>query len=74
MRVRIASGYSHLCHSSLLIKRLSRSSTDVLHLALASFRRYDFLVTWNCRYLANTNKFDHIRRVNGLIGSLSRLS
>lgn len=41
---------------------------DALHLALASFHRCDFLVTWNCRHLANANKFDHLRRVNGILG------
>lgn len=41
---------------------------DALHLALASFHRCDFLVTWNCQHLANANKFGHIRRVNALLG------
>ena len=41
---------------------------DALHLALASHYRCDFLVTWNCRNLANANKFDHIRRINTLLG------
>lgn len=41
---------------------------DALHLALASHHRCDFLVTWNCRHLANANKFDHIRRVNAMLG------
>lgn len=41
---------------------------DALHLALASFHGCRFLVTWNCRHLANANKFDHIRRVNTLLG------
>ena len=41
---------------------------DALHLALASHHRCDFLVTWNCRHLANANKFDHIRRVNVMLG------
>jgi predicted nucleic acid-binding protein len=41
---------------------------DALHLALASYHRCDFLVTWNCRHLANANKFDHIRRINTLLG------
>ena len=41
---------------------------DALHLAIASFHRCDFLVTWNCQHLANANKFDHIRRVNTLLG------
>ena len=41
---------------------------DAVHLALASLHKCDFLVTWNCKHLANANKFDHIKRVNGLIG------
>jgi hypothetical protein len=41
---------------------------DALHLALASHHKCDFLVTWNCRRLANANKFGHIRRVNVLLG------
>lgn len=41
---------------------------DALHLAAASFHRCDFLVTWNCRHIANANKFGHIRRVNGILG------
>jgi predicted nucleic acid-binding protein len=41
---------------------------DALHLAVASFHKCDFLLTWNCRHLANANKFGHIRRVNTLLG------
>ena len=41
---------------------------DALHLALASYHKCDFLVTWNCRNLANANKFEHIRRVNTMLG------
>lgn len=26
------------------------------------------LVTWNCRHLANANKFGHIRRINTMLG------
>ena len=25
-------------------------------------------LTWNCRHLANANKFGHIRRINTLLG------
>jgi len=28
---------------------------DALHLAIASFHKCDFLVTWNCAHLANAN-------------------
>jgi hypothetical protein len=41
---------------------------DALHLALASYHKCDFLVPWNCRHLANANKFGHIRRVNTMLG------
>ena len=41
---------------------------DALHLALASYHRCDFLVTWNCQHLANARKFGHIRRLNGILG------
>lgn len=41
---------------------------DALHLAIASYHKCDFLLTWNCKHLANANKFDHIRRVNMLLG------
>lgn len=41
---------------------------DAFHLAMASFHHCDFLLTWNCQHLANANKFDHIRRVNTILG------
>jgi hypothetical protein len=41
---------------------------DALRLALASYHKCEFLVTWNCQHLANANKFGHLRRVNGLLG------
>jgi hypothetical protein len=40
---------------------------DALHLALASYNKCDFLLTWNCQHLANANKFGHIRRVNVML-------
>jgi predicted nucleic acid-binding protein len=39
-------------------------SEDALHLALASHHSCDVLITWNYRHLANSTKFDHIRRIN----------
>lgn len=41
---------------------------DALHLALASFHKCDFPLTWNCQNLANPNKFGHIRIINGMLG------
>lgn len=41
---------------------------DALHLAMASYHKCDFLVTWNCQHLANAKKFGHIRRINAMLG------
>ncbi len=41
---------------------------DALHLALASYYKCDFLLTWNCRHIANANKFEHIRIINSRLG------
>jgi len=41
---------------------------DALHLALASHHKCEFLLTWNCKHLANANKFQHIKRINTLLG------
>ncbi len=41
---------------------------DALHLALASFHKCSFLLTWNCRHIANANKFEHIRILNSRLG------
>ena len=41
---------------------------DALHLALASYYKCDCLATWNCRHLANANKFGHLRRINTMLG------
>jgi predicted nucleic acid-binding protein len=41
---------------------------DAAHLAAASVHGIDFLLTWNCRHLANANKVGHIRAVNERLG------
>jgi hypothetical protein len=41
---------------------------DATHLALATVYKCDYLVTWNCKHLANPNKLDHIVRVNWMLG------
>jgi predicted nucleic acid-binding protein len=46
---------------------------DALHLAIASFYSLDVLLTWNCKHLANPNKFGHIHRVNAELGLTSPL-
>jgi len=44
---------------------------DALHLAIASYHKCDFLLTWNCKHLANANKFQHIKRLNTRLGLFS---
>jgi len=41
---------------------------DAFHLALASIHGIDFLLTWNCRHLANANKMEHLRVLNARLG------
>lgn len=40
------------------------AAPDAFHLALASVHRADFLLTWNCKHLANANKVRHIAVLN----------
>ena len=40
---------------------------DAFHLALASYHRIDFLLTWNCRNLANANKTSRVWLINALL-------
>src|SRR5688500_5840723 len=41
---------------------------DAYHLAMASLHKMDFLLTWNCRHLANANKIRHLTVLNGRLG------
>ena len=41
---------------------------DAYHLAVASYYGMHFLLTWNCRHLANANKVRHLQIVNGELG------
>jgi hypothetical protein len=46
----------------------SEDMGDAVHLAVACVHEVDYLLTWNCRHLANTNKIRHIRTVNMRLG------
>lgn len=41
---------------------------DAIHLAYVSVYKIDFLLTWNCKHLANAGKKHHIRHINTLLG------
>lgn len=44
--------------------KLTPRSPDAAHLAFASVYSINFLLTWNCVHLANTNKARHIKVIN----------
>ncbi len=44
------------------------AGADALHIALASFHRIEFLLTWNVRHLANANKREHLSVLNRRLG------
>ena len=46
----------------------TKARLDALHIAVATVHGMDFLLTWNCKHIANANKLPHIRRVNALLG------
>ena len=46
---------------------------DAAHLAVASLYACEFLLTWNCRHLANARKRRHIEVVNRMMGLPSPL-
>lgn len=67
--VRIEPAIIEIVQTYIDHKVMPRDPTgDALHLALASYHKCDFLLTWNCNHLANANKFKHISRINTLIG------
>lgn len=41
-----------------------RPTADSIHLAIASWYRMDYLLTWNCRHIANANKARHLQAIN----------
>lgn len=43
-------------------------AADAIHLALASYYRMEYLLTWNCRHLANANKLKHLEVLNTRMG------
>lgn len=44
------------------------ADADALHLALATFHRMDYLLTWNCRHLARGSVLRRLPEINGRLG------
>jgi hypothetical protein len=54
-----------------LIKQSSippKAQDDALHVAIASQHNMDFLLTWNCRHLANGNLIPKVRAIIEALG------
>ncbi len=57
--------------AQIYIKRLlmpDDADGDAFHLAIASYYNVSVLLTWNCKHLANPNKFGHIEKLNLELG------
>ena len=53
------------------IKKLSLpkdGEIDAFHLAIAAVYEVDFLLTWNCKHIANAFKYPLIRKINNKMG------
>jgi hypothetical protein len=59
-------GVAKIYQREMLMPR--SSGADAMHLAAASVHELDYLLTWNCRHLANTNKTERIQVVNMRLG------
>lgn len=52
--------------SEALIKQAAlpvKAAADALHIAIATIHRADFLLTWNCKHIANAEKRPLIERI-----------
>jgi predicted nucleic acid-binding protein len=77
-RIRLLSGLPFLVPDSAVDETVAfylrhklmpvRPLGDAQHLALASHYGCDFIVTWDCRHLANPNKARHVERINTRLG------
>jgi predicted nucleic acid-binding protein len=77
-RVRLVSAFTVLIPDAAVDETVSvylrhklmpaKPRADAEHLALASHNHCDFLVTWDCRHLANPNKARHVARINTMLG------
>lgn len=46
----------------------ARAYNDALHVAVAARHGIDYLLTWNCRHLANATISEHVRRACRVAG------
>ncbi|MBF0461844.1 MAG: type II toxin-antitoxin system VapC family toxin [Magnetococcales bacterium] len=51
----------------------AKADADALHISLAAFHRMDFLLTWNCRHIANgrtRRTIDEALRAQGMVSPI----
>ena len=66
--LEISSAMAEIVQVYINHKLMPQDATgDALHLALAFFHKCDYLLTWNCKHIANANKVNHIRRINQML-------
>ena len=53
---------------SVYVRRKLMPLGDAYHLAVASYYGVHFVLTWNCRHLANANKVRHLQLINAELG------
>ena len=52
--------------AALLMPRLP--NRDAIHVAIATVNRFDYVLTWNCRHIANANKLRALELFNARLG------
>ena len=64
-RVLIVTDATEALTNALLATRLipPKAAADAVHIAVAAVHHMDFLLTWNCRHIANATIVDRIRAV-----------
>lgn len=58
----------NLAAAYIRAKLMPADSLDALHVAAAAIHQIDYLLTWNCRHMANANKVAHFRSLHTRLG------
>ncbi len=57
--------------AAIYLQKLSipnSAATDTLHIACAVFHKIDYMLTWNCKHLANASIRRHLQAINHGLG------
>lgn len=68
-QLELSDEIEHIAAGYLNHKIIPQSaSADALHIAVASFYKVDFLVTWNCEHLSEAHRRRQVRLFNTIAG------